>query len=45
MIPKIVNTSWKDKTILESQSPLIQEGIANLIKLNPDWEVRIYDDE
>jgi len=45
MISKIVHTSWKDKTILQSQSPLIQEGIANLIKLNPDWEVRIYDDE
>ena len=45
MIPKIVHTSWKDKTILQSQSPLIQEGIANLIQLNPDWKVTIYDDE
>lgn len=45
MIPKIVHTSWKDKTILQSQSPLIQEGIANLIKLNPDWKVTIYDDQ
>jgi hypothetical protein len=45
MIPKIVHTSWKDKTIFQSDSPLIQEGIVNLIKLNPDWKVTIYDDE
>lgn len=45
MIPKIVHVSWKDKSILESQSPLIKEGLANLIQLNPDWKVAIYDDE
>ena len=45
MIPKIVHTSWKDKTILQSDSPLIQEGIVNLIKLNPDWKVTVHTDE
>ncbi len=45
MIPKIVHTSWKDKTILQSPSPLIQEGLLSLIELNPDWKVTIYDDE
>lgn len=45
MIPKIVHVSWKNKSILQSKSPLIQEGIVNLIQLNPNWKVTIYDDE
>jgi len=45
MIPKIVHVSWKNKNILQSQSPLIQEGLVNLIQLNPDWKVTIHDDE
>jgi len=45
MIPKIVHVAWKDKTILQSKSLLIQEGILNLIRINPDWKVTIYNDE
>ena len=29
-IPKVVHVSWKNKTILEDQSPLILNGLANL---------------
>ncbi len=45
MIPKLVHISWKDKSILESDSILIQEGMVNLIKLNPDWKVNISTDD
>jgi hypothetical protein len=44
-IPKQVYIAWNDKTILSNQSPLIQNGIKNLVDLNPEWSVTIYDDE
>jgi len=44
MIPKIVHVTWKTKDILRSDSPLIQHGLKMLVELNPDWEVRVYDD-
>ena len=44
LIPKTVHMSWKDKSILESTNPLVIEGVKKLIKLNPEWEVTIYDD-
>lgn len=44
MIPKIVHVTWKDKAILDSSSPMIEHGIRNLIRLNPDYKVIIYDD-
>jgi hypothetical protein len=43
-IPKIIHVSWKTKDILENQSPLILNGIANLKKLNPDYSLEISDD-
>jgi len=44
LIPKIIHLSWKDKNLLESDSPLVTEGVKKLIELNPEWEVTIYDD-
>lgn len=43
-IPKNIHVTWKDKAILNSESPLIVHGLRNLIKLNPEWNVTIYED-
>ena len=45
MIPKIVHLSWKDKDLLDSESPLVQEGMKKLVELNPDWDVQISTDD
>ena len=45
MIPKIVHLSWKTKDLLDSDSPLVQEGMKKLVELNPDWEVQISTDD
>lgn len=44
-IPKKIHVSWKDKSILESSNQLAVNGIQNLIKLNPNWEIKISDDK
>ena len=44
-IPKIVHLSWKHKNILNSQSPLILNGMKKLVDLNPDWQVTVYNDK
>lgn len=44
MIPKIVHLSWKTKDIFDSQTPIIVNGIRQLVDLNPDWAVTVYDD-
>ena len=44
-IPKKVHISWKDKNILTSSEPLINRGLKNLEKLNPEWDIVINDDE
>ena len=44
MIPKIVHLTWKSKDIVDSQSPMILNGVRKLIDLNPDWQVTVYDD-
>lgn len=44
-IPKVINVSWKTKDILDNQSPLILNGLRNLIDLNPDWYVIIHDND
>jgi hypothetical protein len=36
MIPKKVHLSWKTKDLLDSESPLITEGVKKLIELNPE---------
>ena len=43
-IPKVIHVSWKNKDILEDQSPLILNGLANLKALNPDYTLEISDD-
>jgi hypothetical protein len=43
-IPKIAHITWKTKDVVNSQSPLILNGLRNLIDLNPDWNVILYDD-
>ena len=43
-IPKIIHLSWKQKDICDNQSPLILNGLRNLIDLNPDWSVVLSDD-
>ena len=45
MIPKIVHLSWKTKDLLDSDSPLVQEGMKKLVELNPDWDVQISTDD
>ena len=45
MIPKKVHITWKTKDLLQSESPIVTEGIKKLIELNPEWEVTIYDDK
>lgn len=44
MIPKNIYLSWVDKNIIQNRSPLILNGIKNLIELNPDWNIFIYND-
>ena len=43
-IPKKIHISWKDKSILESSNQLAVNGIQNIIKMNPNWELKISDD-
>jgi len=43
-IPKKVHVSWNDKEVLDHPSPLIQNGLRNLVTMNSDWEVVIHDD-
>ena len=45
MIPKIVHMSWKTRDVVNSQAELIQNGLKNLIELNPDWRIEISTDE
>ena len=44
-IPKRIHVSWKNKAILEDESPLILNGLANLKALNPDYILEISDDK
>lgn len=43
-IPKIVHVSWKTKNIINNQSPVILNGLANLKKINPNYKLEISDD-
>jgi mannosyltransferase OCH1-like enzyme len=44
-IPKKAHIVWNHKEVINSNHPLITNGLHNLIKLNPDWEVTIYTPE
>lgn len=43
-IPKIVHIAWNDKTVVTHTSPLILNGLRNLVLLNPNWCIEINDD-
>jgi mannosyltransferase OCH1-like enzyme len=45
MIPKKIYVSWVNKNIVNSNSLLVKKGLANLILLNPDWKVFVYDNQ
>ena len=45
MIPKIIHISWKNEDIFNGKSFMIKNGLLNLIKLNPDWEIKFANDE
>lgn len=45
-IPKKIHISWKEKNVLNlcNKYSILQNGICNLKKMNPEWEFIIYDD-
>jgi mannosyltransferase OCH1-like enzyme len=43
-IPKVVHMTWPSKDIFDDPSPMILNGLRNIIDLNPDWRVEISDD-
>jgi hypothetical protein len=45
MIPKIIHMSWKTKDVVNSQSPIIVNGLKQIIELNPDWDIQISTDD
>lgn len=44
-IPKTVHLSWKTKDLLNSDAPIIINGMRRLAELNPDWHIQISDDQ
>lgn len=44
-IPKIIHMSWKHKQLLDSQAPLILNGMRRLVDMNPDWKAIVYTDD
>ena len=44
-IPKKIHLSWKNKNVLDSNYSLIKKGAKNLELLNPDWDIKVNDDE
>ena len=45
MIPKKIHLAWVNTDLLNSNSPLVTEGVKKLIELNPEWEVTIHTDD
>ena len=45
MIPKIIHMSWKTKDVVNSQSPIIVNGLKQIIELNSDWDIQISTDD
>jgi mannosyltransferase OCH1-like enzyme len=40
----LIHVSWKTKDILKSKNKIVQNGLKNIISMNPDWDVTIYND-
>jgi hypothetical protein len=43
-ISKIIHISWKNKNILNSNNPLVVNGILNMKQINVEYEMQISDD-
>jgi len=43
-IPKVIHISWKSKNVLNSQNPMILNGIGNMKNINPEYDLQISDD-
>lgn len=43
-IPRKAHVSWKNKDVLNSEFPIILNGIRNVVRLNPEWVLEISDD-
>jgi len=44
MIEKKIHVTWKTDKIFDSKCFMVEHGLKNLIRLNPDWEVSFSDD-
>eukprot|EP00485_Elphidium_margaritaceum_P007359 CAMPEP_0202687094 /NCGR_PEP_ID=MMETSP1385-20130828/2799_1 /ASSEMBLY_ACC=CAM_ASM_000861 /TAXON_ID=933848 /ORGANISM="Elphidium margaritaceum" /LENGTH=356 /DNA_ID=CAMNT_0049341817 /DNA_START=14 /DNA_END=1084 /DNA_ORIENTATION=- len=44
-IPKKLHTSWPDKNVLQSRTKLVEMGLQSFKRLNPDWQIIIYNDD
>lgn len=47
-IPKKIHMTWKNNNIdklVQSQNPMIQNGLRNMIEMNPDWVIEMSDDD
>lgn len=44
MIPKKLHLTWSRTDILDDPSPIIQHGLAEFHRLNPDWTIEISTD-
>ena len=43
-IPKLLHISWPNKDVLSSNTTVIEWGLKNFMKINPEWKVMIYND-
>ena len=44
-IPKLIHLTWRHKNVLSNRSPLILNGVGNLPRLNPEWDIEVSDDD
>lgn len=44
-IPKVVHVTWVNRDILDNQSPIILNGLANLKKLNSNYKIEVSDND
>lgn len=47
-IPKKIHMTWKNNNVeelLQDQNPMIQNGLRNIIEMNPDWDFEISNDD
>jgi hypothetical protein len=43
-IPRKAHVSWKNRVVLNSEFPIVLNGIRNVVRLNPEWTLEISDD-